>query len=97
MIGIRAIVKSGAVIEDSVVMGARSFDAQTPTSHPVPMGIGRNCVIRRAIVDLNARIGDGAQLVNAAGVDTADADNYAIRGGVIVVPRDAEIAPGTVI
>ncbi len=97
VIGIRAIVKSGAVIEDSVVMGARSFDAQTPTSHPVPMGIGRNCVIRRAIVDLNARIGDGAQLVNAAGVDTADADNYAIRGGVIVVPRDAEIAPGTVI
>jgi glucose-1-phosphate adenylyltransferase len=47
------------------------------------------------IVDKNARIGDGARLVNEAGVRDADGDGYYIRSGVIVVPKDAVIKPGT--
>jgi glucose-1-phosphate adenylyltransferase len=97
IVGIRAIVGAGAVIENSVVMGARFYESQSPTSHPVPMGVGQGCEIRNAIVDLNARIGDGARLVNEKGVQEFDGDNYCIRGGIIVVPRDAAIAPGTVV
>ena len=47
------------------------------------------------IVDKNARIGDGAQLVNAAGVKEADGSGYYIRDGVIIVPKDGVIPPGT--
>jgi glucose-1-phosphate adenylyltransferase len=78
-------------------MGARFYESQTPTSHPVPMGIGEGCEIKNAIVDLNARIGAGSKLLNAGGVQELDAENYCIRGGIIVVPRDATVPPGTVV
>jgi glucose-1-phosphate adenylyltransferase len=97
IIGIRSLVRDGTAIERSIVMGANSYAAFGADSGKVPMGIGRDCVIRNAIVDFNARIGDGARLLNERGVQHIDAENYCIRGGIIVVPRDAEIAPGTVI
>jgi len=49
------------------------------------------------IVDKNARIGDGARLVNEQGIQHADTDNYVIRGGIIVVPKDGIISAGTVV
>ena len=61
------------------------------------MGVGEGCEIRNAIVDLNARIGAGSKLVNSGGVQEFDAPDYCIRGGIIVVPRDATIQPGTVV
>jgi glucose-1-phosphate adenylyltransferase len=97
IVGIRATVGAGSVIDRTVLMGARFFEAQSPTSHPVPLGVGEGCQIRNAIVDLNARIGSGSKLVNEKGLQEFDADNYCIRGGIIVVPRDSVIAPGTVV
>ena len=61
------------------------------------LGIGRNVVLDRVIVDKNARIGDGARLVNETGVEEADGDGYYIRNGVIIVPKDGVIKPGTVV
>ena len=52
---------------------------------------------RIVIIDKNARIGDGARLVNAAGVDHADGDGYYIRGGIIVVPKGGIIREGTIV
>jgi len=97
IIGIRARVRDGSTVERSVVMGASTFEAVDAASTQPSMGIGRQCEIRNAIIDFNARIGDGAKLINVAGVQHADGDNFAIRGGIVVVPRDAVIAPGTVI
>lgn len=97
IVGIRAVVRHGSVVEDSVVMGASEYEPGGRPLHGVHMGIGENCRVRRAIIDLNARIGDGAQLVNEAGVEEADEDNYSIQGGIIVVPRGAVIPAGTVI
>ena len=59
------------------------------------LGIGRDVVLDRVIVDKNARIGDGAKLTNEAGIQEADGDGYYIRSGVIVVPKNAVIKPGT--
>jgi len=97
IVGIRAIVRGGSKIERSVVMGAKEYEPQKGSGNSVPMGIGRDCEIRNAIVDLNARIGDGVRIVNAKGVDHADADTHCIRGGIVVVPRGAVVPPGTVI
>ena len=36
--------------------------AEDEGAAPVPLGVGRDCRLRRAIVDLGARIGDGAEL-----------------------------------
>lgn len=50
-----------------------------------------------AIIDINARVGDGCRLVNRTGVPKADGDGWSIRDGIIVVPRGAQLAPGTVV
>ena len=57
----------------------------------------QNVVLDKVIVDKNARVGDEARLVNEAGVQEADGDGYYIRSGVIVVPKDGVIKPGTVV
>ena len=62
-----------------------------------PFGIGSRCLIRNAIIDKNARIGDDVVLVNRDGVEHADAENYCIRDFIIVVPRSAVIPAGTII
>ena len=58
------------------------------------LGIGRDVVLDRVIVDKNARIGDGARLVNERGVEDADGDGYYIRSGIIIVPKDGVIPAG---
>ncbi len=96
IVGIRSVVRSGAVIERSILMGAGAWAPQESTGQPA-LGIGRGCHIRDAIIDTNARIGDGCQLINEKGVEHADGEDFHIRGGIIVVPRGAKIPPGTVI
>jgi glucose-1-phosphate adenylyltransferase len=61
------------------------------------LGIGRNVVLDRVIIDKNATIGDGARLVNDGGVQHADGDGYYIRNGIVIVPKGGIIAPGTAI
>lgn len=101
IIGIRSVVRAGTIIERSVVMGANTWENDPPAPQAedsgLPIGIGRDCVIRNAIVDFNARIGDGCRLLNADGVENADADNYSIRDRIIVVHKNAVLPPGTVI
>lgn len=100
IVGIRTNVQSGATIRRSVLLGADFFDADddAPVRGSRPrLGIGRDVVLDRVIVDKNARIGDGARLVNEGNVQTADGDGYHIRDGIIVVPKDGVIPPGFVV
>jgi glucose-1-phosphate adenylyltransferase len=98
IVGIRAVVQKGSVLERSIVMGANHFEnLDERRRHDTPLGIGRDCQVRNAIVDFNARIGDGSRLINEAGVLEADTESYSIRGGIIVVPKNGVIEPGTVI
>ncbi len=98
IIGIRAVVRSGSVIERSIVMGANNLEADPPPdSSQIPIGIGRDCHLRNTIIDFNARIGDGCKLINAAGVENADSEHWSIRDRIIVVHKNALITPGTVI
>ncbi len=62
-----------------------------------PIGLGRGCEVRNAILDMNARIGKGVKLINARGVRDEKAESYCIVNGIVVVPKDAAIADGTVI
>jgi glucose-1-phosphate adenylyltransferase len=59
-----------------------------------PIGIGRNCVIDRAIIDKNARIADGAVITPEGKPPNVDADNYSIRDGIVIVPKNAVIPAG---
>jgi glucose-1-phosphate adenylyltransferase len=98
IIGIRTRIQAGARISRSVLLGADYYETDdiAPARGAGPrLGIGRDVVLDRVIVDKNARIGDGVSLTNAAGVQDADGDGYYIRNGVIVVPKDGVIRAGT--
>jgi glucose-1-phosphate adenylyltransferase len=100
IIGIRTNVQNGATIRRSVLLGADYFesDDDQPARGDSPrLGVGRDVVLDRVIVDKNARIGDGASLTNAARVEEADGDGYYIRSGVVIVPKDGVIKPGTIV
>jgi glucose-1-phosphate adenylyltransferase len=100
IVGIRTNVQAGASIRRSVLLGADFFetDDEAPTRGDWPrLGIGRDVVLDRVVVDKNARIGDGARLVNASGVQRADGAGYCIRDGIIIVPKDNVVAPGIVV
>ena len=98
IVGIRAIVQTGTTIDRSIIMGANRFEPLAEAAHhAVKTGIGRDCTIRNAIIDFNARIGDGCKLLNEQKIEEAETPNYSIRGGIIVVPKNAELPPGTVI
>ncbi len=95
VVGIRSIIQSGATIRNSIVMGADYFeqDRHADSGRP-PIGIGRNCVIDRAIIDKNARIADGAVITPEGKPANFDADNYFIRDGIVIVPKNATIPAG---
>jgi glucose-1-phosphate adenylyltransferase len=93
VVGIRTHVQQGARITRSVLLGADSYEEEAGADD-VPLGIGRGAVLDRVIVDKNARIADGVRLVNDAGVENADGDGYAIRDGIIVVPKGARVTRG---
>jgi glucose-1-phosphate adenylyltransferase len=78
------------------VMGADYYEMD-PTNEQrgqPPIGIGRNCVIDRAIIDKNARIADGVVITPEGKPPDLDAGNYFIRDGIVVVPKNAVIPPG---
>jgi glucose-1-phosphate adenylyltransferase len=88
------------VLEDVVFMGADYWaghfrDPAVADPSLPPLGVGENVVIRRAIVDKNARIGEGSRLVNNDKHVNYDGDGFYVRDGVIVVPKNGIIKPGT--
>jgi glucose-1-phosphate adenylyltransferase len=103
VLGIRSFVGEGCVLEDTVMMGADFYEgdaqleANTTRGRP-HLGIGNNCQIKGAIIDKNARIGDGCVLNAAGKTDGAYAGGMVIiRDGVLVVTKGAVLAPGTVV
>jgi len=97
VIGIRSIIQTGATIRNSIVMGNDYYEtdpASVPSGLP-PIGIGRNCVIDRAIIDKNARIADGVVITPEGKPPNVDGNDYYIRDGVVVVPKNAVIPAGS--
>jgi len=96
IIGIRSVIESGSSIRNSVLMGADFYQGEHPPMFDAPpLGIGRRCVIEGAIIDKNARIGDGVVIRAEGKPANVDGANYYIRDGVVVIPKGAVIPAGT--
>jgi glucose-1-phosphate adenylyltransferase len=89
VVGIRTHVSPGARITRSVLLGADFYEE--PSSS---LGIGRDVILDRVILDKNARIADSVRLVNQAGAEHADGDGFYIRNGIIIVPKGATVGSG---
>eukprot|EP01018_Ginkgo_biloba_P013616 Gb_08399 [translate_table: standard] len=112
VIGLRSWIAEGAIIEDALLLGADYYQSDEERSSiaakgGVPIGVGKDTHLRRAIIDKNARIGDNVkgvadvvlQIINTDNVQEAvrEADGYFIRGGIVTVIKDALIPNGTII
>ncbi|HVU34182.1 MAG TPA: glucose-1-phosphate adenylyltransferase [Opitutaceae bacterium] len=103
VLGIRTFIDEGSVIEDSVVMGADYYETTEQLAANLEkgkprMGVGKNCQIRGAIIDKNTRIGDGCALSPEGKPDGTYANGAVIiRDGVLVVPKNVVLPPGTIV
>jgi glucose-1-phosphate adenylyltransferase len=61
------------------------------------VGIGQDARIERAIIDKNARIGQGVVIRSHQGEPDHEEEHYVIRDGIVVIPKNAIIPEGTTI
>ncbi|GIM05931.1 hypothetical protein Vretimale_10347 [Volvox reticuliferus] len=83
LVGPRAVIGPGALIRDSVLMGADYYEEDMESTYentdesglnaasgpPLPaMGIGAGSIVEGALIDKNARIGKNCTITNRAGI-----------------------------
>ncbi|HSH01768.1 MAG TPA: glucose-1-phosphate adenylyltransferase [Anaerolineae bacterium] len=102
VVGLRSIISHGVTMQRVVMMGADYYetieDLQKNREAGIPnIGIAPDSVVEGAIIDKNARI--GRQVIIRYQPDRPDEehDNWASRDGIVIVPKNAVIPPGTVI
>ena len=100
--GIRSIVGDSAVLERTLMMGADYYEDEDDNDYNrqlgIPqMGVGRGSIVKNAIIDKNAHIGQNCRLINESGIQNADGIGYYIRDGIIIVPKNGVVPDGTVV
>ena len=101
IIGIRSRVSPGVTLRRVVLMGADYFEDEADLQENrrlrrPDVGIGADSVIEEAIIDKNARIGRNVSMVSSGRPREATHSNYAIRDGILIVPKSAVIPDGFV-
>jgi glucose-1-phosphate adenylyltransferase len=98
VVGIRQVVSRGSVVRRSVLMGADGYEGDLPRQPgDPPLGVGRNCRIEGAIIDKNARIGDGVRITPKDPGTNEDHPFYFVRDGIVVIPKNYAVPAGAVI
>jgi glucose-1-phosphate adenylyltransferase len=99
IIGLRSVVRPGAQLRQVVMMGADFYEdddekAENRRLGRPNVGIGHGARIERAIIDKNARIGQGVIIRSHEGEPDREEEHYAIRDGIVVIPKNAVISEG---
>lgn len=97
IIGIRSVIRKGARIQRSIILGNERFEMDDDPRNAIPLGVGQNSRISEAIVDHNACIGKNVVIRGSKKLKDFECDQYAIRDGIVVVKKNAIIPDGTVI
>ena len=85
-----------------VMLGADYYEteAQKTVDHGrrIPeIGVGPGCVLEAAIIDFNARIGEGVVIRHLPTRPDTETPYYVSREGIVVIPKNTIIPPGTLI
>ncbi|MDR2730616.1 MAG: glucose-1-phosphate adenylyltransferase [Treponema sp.] len=103
IVGIRTIIETGSSLNGVVCMGADYYEneirkAQNAEERIPNVGIGRGVIIKGAIIDKNVCIGEGCR-IGVDDIKRADGNygQYYVVDGIIVIPKNTILYPGTVI
>src|SRR6185369_5651826 len=102
VVGIRSQIGEEVTLERVMIMGADFYEDEDDFEYNrqagIPnIGIGRGSVIRNAIIDKNAHIGEDVRIINEAHIQNFDGSGYYIRDGIVMVPKNGIVPNGTVI
>ena len=89
VIGVRTVVSRHAILRRTLIMGADGYEgdiARQPGDPP--LGIGPGCRIEGAIIDKNARIGEGVTITPKPPGTHIDHPYYFVRDGIVVIPKN---------
>jgi glucose-1-phosphate adenylyltransferase len=102
IVGLRTIIGDGTELNRVVILGSDYYEsAESVERHEQEgkprVGIGAHCKIENAIIDKNARIGNNVVITPVGKPENLDHEQYFVRDGIIIIPKDAVIPHGTVI
>ncbi|KAH9575143.1 hypothetical protein CY35_01G096500 [Sphagnum magellanicum] len=104
VIGVRSRLERGVQLEDTLMMGADSYETEEEMASllaegKIPLGVGENTRISNCIVDKNVRIGRDVVIANTDGILEAarPKEGFYIRSGITVILKNSRIKQGTVI
>ena len=104
VIGLRQRNGANCEIENALLMGADYYESgdesqQHLTRGIIPVGIGEGTIIKKAIVDKNARIGRNVKIINKENIQEAEREDlgFYIRSGIVVILKNAVIPDGMII
>jgi len=102
IVGLRTIIGDGTELNRVVILGSDYYEAEESVTRNEAegrprVGIGAHCKIENAIIDKNARIGNNVTISPAGKPENVDHEQYFVRDGIIIIPKDAVIPHGTVI
>jgi glucose-1-phosphate adenylyltransferase len=96
------MVGEDVALERVMIMGADFYENQDDFEYNqqlgIPnIGIGKGSIIRKAIIDKNAHIGENVRILNEERVQNFDGAGYYIRDGIVIVPKNGVVQNGTVV
>ncbi len=100
IVGIRARVEIGTEISNAIIMGAdyyetlEQIEAKEQDPNDAPMGIGRNCLIEKAIIEKDCRVGNNVTIRGDSSLPDTEEDTHVVRDGIIVLKKKCYIPDG---
>ena len=96
VIGLRSQIRAGVIMRDTIMMGSDYYENEDCLDNAaIPLGIGADCFIQGAIIDKNARIGAGTTIKAFPRGTDHDGDTWVVRDGIVVIPKNTLLPPGT--
>lgn len=96
VIGIRARIGAGSVIESSYIMGNDFYETIAEIAYNFErglpkVGIGDNCNMKNVIIDKDCRIGNNVKINGGTHLPDSDHALYTVKDGIVVIKKGAVV------
>lgn len=97
VVGLRSVLRDGVFLKDTILMGSDYYHPHRKELYDTCLGLGEDCHVEGAIIDKNARLGTGVKILPFPRGTELEGPQWMVRDGIVVIPKNTELPPGTVI